>query len=115
MTIKLPNCDRSVFVFFSDLVPEMYISPRIRGSKDDDLRTLSVLGHTIIDTDEKRLKSCVVCAERNVRSHRGHCIRIRHQCSKCRVALCIGYRDCFTVHHRSLLGYDYNSGQIYNP
>lgn len=112
--IKSSKLVMDPFLFFPDLVPKIYINPRLMTTKDDALRILSIQGHTIIDTEEKRLKPCVVCAERNVRSHRGHCIRIRHQCSKCRVALCIGYRDCFTAHHQSLLDPDCKSDIIWN-
>ena len=89
--------------YISDLVYQVQPDYVLRNTRHDAIRQLSLQGHIIIDTDEKRLKPCVVCAAHNVRSHRGHSIRIRHQCAKCRVALCIGYRDCFTIHHQSLL------------
>lgn len=99
--------------YISDLVTQFHTDFDYRTRKHETIRQLSLQGHRVVDTDEKRLKPCVVCASRNVRSHRGHSIRIRHQCAKCGVALCIGYRECFTLHHQSLLSWLFASFRIY--
>lgn len=89
--------------YISDLVNQYVADLDFRSRKSETLRLLSLHGHRIIDTDEKRLKPCAVCSMGNVKSHRGHSVRIRHQCAKCGVALCIGYRECFTIYHQSVL------------
>lgn len=74
-----------------------------RGVRAENIGRLSSLGHRIVGTFNDRLRPCVLCSSRNIRSKYGLKVRIRHQCSKCDVALCIGKRNCFSIYHESLL------------
>lgn len=60
--------------------------------------------HELISTESNKMKNCVVCRNRKVKTKSGWNVHTRHQCSVCRVALCRGQRGqrgCFFYFHEN--------------
>lgn len=56
--------------------------------------------HRLVYTEEKRLRKCVYCYHKNVKTYSGHAVTSYFQCQACGVALCKTMRTCFVDFHK---------------
>lgn len=61
--------------------------------------------HRIVNTEEKKLRTCVYCQYMDVRNNSGGRVATRHKCLACDVPLCSGTltsRNCFKMYHEMM-------------
>ena len=58
--------------------------------------------HFLVETDGNKLRACMFCAHRKVKTLKGWGVYTRYQCSRCNIALCTGKRNCFQMYHEWL-------------
>ena len=60
----------------------------------------SVQQHKLVYTEERRLRKCVYCHMKNVKTYSGHAVTSYFRCQACDVPLCKTMRNCFIDFHK---------------